>query len=157
MSDRDGGYHPPPLCRCAHFYNCVFPHRIRIRLYGTLADPYAGTGTKNQKNTLVRVSQFFCGNRDLGILLRLSEIPLADAVAIMFSRPLYGTIFAIIFLGELVGLRRWIALIVGFIGMLTMVRPALRSLTVDLLQYLSPQSQAQGLRYLSVSYLEQNI
>jgi len=59
----------------------------------------------------------------LGYFYALAEIPLADAVAIMFTRPLYGTIFAIVFLSELVGLRRWTALGVGFAGVLVMLRP----------------------------------
>lgn len=59
----------------------------------------------------------------LGFFYALGEIPLADAVAIMFTRPLYGTVFAIVFLGEIVGQRRWSALAVGFLGVLVMVRP----------------------------------
>ena len=49
-------------------------------------------------------------------LVAISYIPLADAVAIEFSSPL---------LGEKVGLRRWTAVIVGFLGTLLIVRPGL--------------------------------
>ena len=59
----------------------------------------------------------------LGFFYALGKIPLADAVAIMFTRPLYGTVFAIVFLGEIVGQRRWTALGIGFLGVLVMVRP----------------------------------
>jgi drug/metabolite transporter (DMT)-like permease len=52
------------------------------------------------------------------------HIPLADATAISFSRTFFITIFAILFLGEVVGVRRWCATIVGFIGVLIMLNPA---------------------------------
>ncbi len=51
------------------------------------------------------------------------HIPLADATAISFSRTFFITIFAILFLGEVVGVRRWCATIVGFIGVLIMLNP----------------------------------
>jgi len=68
----------------------------------------------------------------LGYFYALAEIPLADAVAIMFTRPLYGTVFAIVFLGELVGLRRWTALGVGFAGVLVMVRPGFEAFNLGI-------------------------
>ena len=91
-----------------------------------------GQGLRTKKIHWFAFRSFFVAIGTLGYFYALSEIPLADAVAIMFSRPLYGTIFAIIFLGELVGLRRWIALIVGFIGVLTMVRPGFEVFNVGL-------------------------
>lgn len=72
----------------------------------------------------------------LGYFYALAKIPLADAVAVMFSRPLYGTIFAIVFLGEIVGARRWVALAIGFAGVLVMVRPAFESVNIGLLAVL---------------------
>ncbi len=51
------------------------------------------------------------------------HIPLADATAISFARSFFITLFAIIFLKEVVGVRRWTATIVGFIGVLVMLRP----------------------------------
>ena len=56
----------------------------------------------------------------VGYFYALGQIPLADAVAIMFSRPIYGTIFAVVFLGEIVGARRWVAVAVGFAGVLVL-------------------------------------
>lgn len=52
-----------------------------------------------------------------------SAIPLAEATSIIFSRPLFATIIAIVVLGEVVGPRRWGAMLVGFIGVLVIVRP----------------------------------
>ena len=52
------------------------------------------------------------------------HLPLADATAIGFAKSFFITIFAIVFLREVVGLRRWAATIVGFLGVLIMLRPS---------------------------------
>ncbi|MEP2704834.1 MAG: DMT family transporter [Roseibium sp.] len=51
------------------------------------------------------------------------HLPLADATAISFSKTFFITIFAIFFLNETVGMHRWGATIVGFLGVLLMLRP----------------------------------
>jgi drug/metabolite transporter (DMT)-like permease len=51
------------------------------------------------------------------------EMPLADFTALSFSKTFFITIFAIVFLGETVGIHRWGATIVGFLGVLVMLRP----------------------------------
>lgn len=51
------------------------------------------------------------------------HLPLADYTALTFSRAFFVTVFAIWFLGEVVDGRRWMATIVGFIGVLIMLRP----------------------------------
>ncbi|MEK9646915.1 MAG: DMT family transporter [Alphaproteobacteria bacterium] len=88
-----------------------------------------------------------------GYFYALAEIPLADAVAIMFSRPLYGTIFAMVFLGELVGLRRWTATAIGFAGVLVMVRPGFETFNLGLasvlLASIAGAVSAVLIRYLS--------
>lgn len=53
----------------------------------------------------------------------LTMIPLADSQAIIFSRPLWMIPLAVIFLAEVVRWRRWTATMVGFCGVLVMVRP----------------------------------
>ena len=52
------------------------------------------------------------------------HLPLADATAIGFAKSFFVTIFAILFLREVVGYRRWTATIVGFIGVLIMLQPS---------------------------------
>ncbi len=54
----------------------------------------------------------------------LRYLPLADAYAIAFAGPLFMTLLAMVFLGEKVGWRRWLAVIVGFLGVLVIIRPA---------------------------------
>ena len=53
----------------------------------------------------------------------LSFLPVADATAINFISPLLVTALSIPILGEKVGIRRWTAVVIGFIGMLVIVRP----------------------------------
>lgn len=52
-------------------------------------------------------------------------VPLADAVAVTFISPFIVTILGAVMLGEHVGARRWIAVAVGFIGMLIVIRPGM--------------------------------
>ena len=53
----------------------------------------------------------------------LTLLPLADVTAINFTMPLFVTALAVPLLGEKVGWRRWSAVLVGFSGILLMVRP----------------------------------
>ncbi len=59
----------------------------------------------------------FCG------FWSVTHMPLADATAIGFSRPLFMIVLAMVFLGEVVGWRRALATIAGFTGILIMARP----------------------------------
>lgn len=58
-----------------------------------------------------------------GFSAALWLIPLATASAIFMTIPLLVTLAAAVFLGEKVGLRRWSAILVGFVGMLIIIRP----------------------------------
>src|SRR5258708_28575639 len=53
----------------------------------------------------------------------LRFLPIAEASATGFVAPLFVTALSIIFLGEKVGLRRWIATGVGLIGVIIILRP----------------------------------
>ena len=58
-----------------------------------------------------------------GFCTALRYLPLADAVAINFVSPLLVTAFSIPILGERVGIHRWSAIVVGFAGVLVIIRP----------------------------------
>ncbi|MGV9008150.1 DMT family transporter [Brevundimonas sp.] len=61
-----------------------------------------------------------------GILLifqGLRLLPLADATTIGFTSPIFATLLSILFLKEVVGRHRWAAVVLGFVGVLIMVRP----------------------------------
>jgi len=53
----------------------------------------------------------------------LRYLPLADAISIAFAGPLFTTALAFPLLGEHVGWRRWIGVLIGFIGILIIFRP----------------------------------
>ena len=53
----------------------------------------------------------------------LTLLPLTLATALSFTTPIFSTIVAIVFLGERAGIRRWSAIIAGFVGMLIILRP----------------------------------
>ena len=53
----------------------------------------------------------------------LRHLTLADAIAVSFTGPLFITALAPLVLGEKVGWRRWLAVLVGFAGVLLMLRP----------------------------------
>ena len=50
-------------------------------------------------------------------------MPLADSIAIFFVEPMILTILSVVFLGEVVRIRRIIAIIIGFIGAIIIIRP----------------------------------
>lgn len=56
-------------------------------------------------------------------LLALQHIPLGDTVAIYQALPLVVTLGAMLLFGEYVGWRRWLAIGLGFLGVLVVVRP----------------------------------
>lgn len=72
---------------------------------------------------LIGVLSMFCGFWAIG------NLPLAQAVSLSYSAPLFVTIAAVIWLGEQVRMRRWAAVIIGFIGVLIIVRPGSDSFT----------------------------
>ncbi|HLJ64641.1 MAG TPA: DMT family transporter [Stellaceae bacterium] len=57
----------------------------------------------------------------------LQFLPLAEATAIAFTSPLLVTAMSIPFLGERVGPRRWASVVVGFLGVLVVIRPGTRA------------------------------
>jgi len=59
-----------------------------------------------------------------------SNLPLAETYAILFAAPLLITILAIPILGEVVRIRRWIAVIVGLIGVIVVLQPGATDLTL---------------------------
>lgn len=64
------------------------------------------------------------GLLSMGLMfLSLGWLPLADAVAMSFAAPLFLTALSVPLLGERVGVYRWSAVVVGFIGVLLITRP----------------------------------
>jgi drug/metabolite transporter (DMT)-like permease len=67
----------------------------------------------------------FCGIFSLAMLYyAVSKIPIADATALSYAAPIFITLFSIFLLDETIGIRRWLAVIVGFIGVVLIAQPA---------------------------------
>lgn len=59
-----------------------------------------------------------------------ARLPLADVYAIGFCTPIMVTLLSIPVLGESVGIHRWVSVIVGFVGVMIMVRPGFDALSL---------------------------
>ena len=64
----------------------------------------------------------------LTFFFALTIAPFAELTALYFISPVFVTIMAIVFFREIVGLRRWAAVLTGFAGMLIILRPGLEVL-----------------------------
>lgn len=64
----------------------------------------------------------------LAFFWALTAMPIAEAVALSFTAPLFVTVGAALVLGEVVRARRWSATIIGFAGMLMILRPGVTTL-----------------------------
>lgn len=53
----------------------------------------------------------------------MTLLPLADATTISFTVPIFATMFAALILREKVGIQRWTAILIGFIGVLIVIQP----------------------------------
>ena len=76
---------------------------------------------------LVGVASMFCGFWAIG------HLPLAQAISLAYSSPIFVTIAAVYLLGEQVRVRRWLAVAAGFVGMLVIVRPGSQAFSPGML------------------------
>ena len=84
----------------------------------------------------------------VSIFIALRNLPLATVVSISFAAPVFTTIFSIFLLKEKVGLYRWLAVIVGFIGIIIISEPGFSSLN---LYYAYPIIFCLGLSYVAIA------
>ena len=77
--------------------------------------------TEQPKLQLIRGLLLFCAN--ILFFYSISIISLSKALTLAFIAPIIVTALSPILLGEKVGLRRWLAVIMGFIGSLIVIRP----------------------------------
>jgi drug/metabolite transporter (DMT)-like permease len=67
----------------------------------------------------------------MGFITAIALTPLTSATAILQAMPLAVTLGAALFLGESVGWRRWTAILVGFAGVLVIIRPGLEGFDIN--------------------------
>ena len=84
----------------------------------------------------------------VSIFIALRNLPLATVVSISFAAPIFTTIFSIFFLSEKVGLYRWLAVLIGFIGIIIITEPGFESLNV---YYIYPIIFCLGLSYVAIA------
>ena len=84
----------------------------------------------------------------ISIFIALRNLPLATVVSISFAAPIFTTIFSIFFLSEKVGLYRWLAVIVGFIGIIIIAEPGFSSLNI---YFIYPIIFCLGLSYVAIA------
>ena len=65
-----------------------------------------------------------------GFVYGVARMPLSTAYSIVFVAPLMVTALAVPLLGEKVGPRRWIAIVVGLLGVLVVLRPGITGVPV---------------------------
>ena len=82
----------------------------------------------NKRLVLLRVGAEVCAT--IAFLIALKHMPLANVTAILQALPLAITMAAALFLSEPVGWRRWIAILIGFIGVLIIVRPSVNDFNI---------------------------
>ena len=73
------------------------------------------------------IRQFAEGIAAVAFITALTLIPLSTVAAVFQATPLVLTMGAAFFLGETVGWRRWLAIIIGLIGVLIIIRPGMDS------------------------------
>ena len=84
----------------------------------------------------------------VAIFIALRELPLATVVSISFAAPIFTTIFSIFILSEKVGIFRWLAVIIGFLGILIITEPGISELNVF---YIFPIIFCLGLSYVAIT------
>ena len=84
----------------------------------------------------------------VSIFIALRNLPLATVVSITFAAPIFTTIFSIFLLNEKVGLYRWLAVLVGFIGVIIISEPGFNSLNY---YYVYPIIFCLGLSYVAIA------
>ena len=84
----------------------------------------------------------------VAIFISLRNLPLATVVSITFAAPIFTTIFSIFLLKEKVGLYRWLAVLVGFVGIIVITEPGFSSLN---LYYIYPIIFCLGLSYVAIA------
>ena len=83
---------------------------------------------KTKKIKLHMARSFFNVIAMLSFFYSLSITPLADVASLAFTAPLFASILAVFFLKEIIGIKRIIAIILGFIGAIIVIDPVYSSI-----------------------------
>ena len=84
----------------------------------------------------------------VAIFIALRKLPLATVTSISFAAPIFTTLLSIFLLSEKVGFYRWLAVLVGFIGILIISEPGFNSMNI---YYIYPIIFCLGLSYVAIT------
>jgi drug/metabolite transporter (DMT)-like permease len=112
-----GGY---PLHQIV-FIRAVIALVIVLGLFMPLEGGYHNLRTTRWKLHVFRGLCVVVAN--MSFFVGIAVLPLAEATAIFFVAPLFITALSVPFLGEKVGVRRWLSVMVGLIGVVIVIRP----------------------------------
>lgn len=86
------------------------------------------------------------------VFAAVALMPLADVVAIMYSKPIFASIAAVLILREIMYGARWRAILLGFVGMLLIIRPGFAEWNLGVLYALGAMA-AGAFTIISVKFL----
>ncbi|CUW96929.1 DMT family transporter [Rhizobium pusense] len=66
----------------------------------------------------------------IGSITAFTHLSMSEAMVLMFLQPSFVTMMSILFLKERVGMQRWLAIAIGFVGVLIVLRPGFRELSI---------------------------
>jgi len=130
------------------FFRCLFSLFVMLPFIirsgpGLLATPKVGFYTLRAVVGLISMLSWFYG---------ITIVPLATATAVNFTAPLFATMAAALILHEDVRFRRWAAVVIGFIGVLVIMRPSRESVDAMLLLILL-SAASSAMNNITVKYL----
>lgn len=105
--------------------------------FGLLAFPFMRRHTDQWRDILTTanrplwIARFIAaGIGTAASVTAFTHLPMAEAFALIFLLPSFVTILSVLFLREKVGIKRWSAVVIGFLGVLIVLRPGFRELTI---------------------------
>src|SRR5882757_2696962 len=130
------------------FFRCLFSLFVMLPFIiragpSILATPKVGFYTLRAVVGLISMLSWFYG---------ITVVPLATATAVNFTAPLFATLAAALVLHEDVRLRRWSAVVLGFVGVLVIMRPGNERLDANLLILLLSAATA-AMNNITVKFL----
>jgi LPXTG-motif cell wall-anchored protein len=102
----------------------LFRYVFASTVFAVILFSTAGLAALATRRPLDHAIRSISGVVSLALLyFAITRIPIADATAIAYAAPIFITLLSIFLLGEVIGLRRWLAVVFGFAGVLLITRP----------------------------------
>jgi drug/metabolite transporter (DMT)-like permease len=90
------------------------------------------------------------------LLYSLANMPLADASAISYTTAVYIVLFSHPILGEIVGVRRWFAVVIGLAGALALIKPSFSMMTVAMYLVVLAGTSLNGFSYVLTRVMQRD-